>query len=175
MSTLPELSDWALSPSTISWIVANFPEGDTILELGSGAGSAHLAETFNVYSVEHDEKWLDEYEKVNYLYAPIKKHKPVKKFDKCEWYDWKILESQIKDLDYDLIISDGPPNHIGRVGFLKYIDHFPKKTPILFDDMHRLRDLKIARKIAAKWKEPLVLRGLDESKHWATLWPGRNI
>lgn len=170
---LPKLSAWAISHKIIAWIVENFRKGDTILELGSGDGSAHLAETFEVYSVEHDREWVDKYEKVNYIYAPIKKHKAVKKFDKNEWYNWSLLEPQIQNIDYDLIICDGPPSCFGRAGFLKYVDQFPKKTPIIFDDVNRISDLNVARKIANKWGESLLLKGLDEDKHWAILWPGR--
>jgi len=172
---LPRLTAWAISHKVIAWIVENFNEGDTILEFGSGDGSAHLAETFNVYSIEHNKKWIDKYEKVNYIYAPIKKHKAIKRFDQDRWYHWNILGPEIQNIDYDLMIVDGPPCNIGRQGFLKYIGHFPKKTPIVFDDVHRKNDLDLARRVAAKWGENLLLRGLNEDKHWAILWPGRYL
>lgn len=173
--SLPELSEWSLSATAISWIRMNFPEGSTILELGSGDGSAHLAERYKVFSVEHDKAWLNKYERVNYIHAPIRKHKEVKGFDKNQWYNWNILGPEIKDLDYDLIICDGPPNQIGRVGFLKYINDFPKQTPILFDDVHRGRELKIAQKVAARWHSDLLIKDLDQPKHFAILWPGRRF
>jgi hypothetical protein len=45
-------------------------DGSTILELGSGWASGELSKHYRVYSVEHDEKWLDAFD-TNYIYAPL--------------------------------------------------------------------------------------------------------
>jgi len=166
--------DWSLSDSAQAWIRANLPAGATILELGSGAGSARLAEHYTVYSVEHDPEWLNRYDSVNYIHSPLRKHKAVKGFDHDYWYNPYIIKNAIKDLKIDLIIIDGPPgkhgkNTSGRCGTLKYLDIFPEGVPFLFDDLHRGNELLLAKKVSARLKIPLVIYTW-ESKQWGYVW-----
>lgn len=169
------LGEWAISEGLFNFVRENLPDGSTILELGSGDGSVELAKHYTVYSVEHSKKWLNKYDTVNYIYAPIKEHKEVKKLIGKEWYDWSILGPQIKDLDYDLIIVDGPPIMHGRAGFAKYMIPQPRPVPVIFDDLHRKRDLGIALKASVYMREPLVIKDTWESKTWGYIWPGRGL
>jgi len=164
--------EWSLSEVAHEWIRAHLPAGSTILELGSGAGSAALAEHFTIYSVEHDKEWVNKYPNVNYIYAPIVHHKPIEGFEKHSWYDKDVI-AQTKNLIYSLIICDGPPACIGRAGFLKYISLFKNDVPILFDDVHRALEMKLAKKVAARLNSDLLVLGLNTSKHIAICWPGR--
>lgn len=165
--------NWALSSTAHDWIRTNLPRGCTILELGSGDGSAALTEDYTVYSVEHNPDWLNKYEKVNYIYAPIRPHKQIKGFEKCEWYDKDVI-AKTKDISYSIIICDGPPGTIGRAGFLKYISLFRDDVPIIFDDYHRHYERKLAQKVAARRGGQLLIIGLDTYKHVAICWPGKD-
>lgn len=163
--------EWALSDQTHDWIRKNFPAGSIILELGSGDGSAILAEDYVVYSIEHDREWVNKHKKVNYIYAPIKKHKQIKGFDKNEWYDKDVIY-RTKEISYDMIIVDGPPGSIGRQGTLKYLNLF-HRVPMLFDDYHRHWERKLAHKVAARLGGELFIFGLNTTKHVAVCWPGK--
>lgn len=164
--------DWSLSNVAHEWIRATLPRGSTILELGSGDGSAALARDFTVYSVEHDREWLGKHPFVNYIYSDLVSHKPLEGFEKHTWYDKNVI-AQTKELPYNLIIVDGPPACVGRAGFLKYLDLFKNDVPILFDDFHRHYDSKLAKKVAARLNSDLLVLGLNTSKHVAICWPGK--
>jgi len=127
------MSDWSLSIHTFNWIRKNLKQG-TILELGSGAGSHRLSKHYTVYSVEHDEKWLNKYN-TNYIYAPI--------ID--GWYDPSFLDDLPR---YDLLIIDGPPGVIGREGILKHLDKFQTDIPIILDDTNREAEKALALQIS---------------------------
>jgi hypothetical protein len=168
--TVEDLDGWSISNGLFQYVREHFPDGSTILELGSGDGSAALAEHYEVYSVEHDEAWLNKHEKVNYLYAPIKDHKAVKKLEGTQWYDWSKLRPQLEEINYELIIVDGPPICIGRAGFKKYFDQLPiQDVPIIFDDLHRKRDLDVALKVSAQVRKPLTIHDTWEEKVWGAL------
>jgi hypothetical protein len=164
--------DWSLTEGAHIWIKANFSPGKTILELGSGEGSARLAAAgFHMVCVEHDKTWVKRYSSLEYYHAPLRRHKPVAGFQSNQWYDKDIMAST-KTVDYSLIIVDGPPGDVGRSGFLKYFDLFKPGVPILFDDLHRSAENLLARKVSARLKSPLVSFN-HEGKSWGYIWPGR--
>jgi len=99
--------------------------GCTILELGSGEGTALLARDYHMVSVEHDPFWVGKYDS-HYIYAPI--------ID--GWYDTIMLQAQLPDT-YHLLLLDGPPGYIGRTGFLDHLDLFDLTIPIIVDDVQR--------------------------------------
>ncbi len=167
------MSGFALSSQAHAFISRNFIPGATILELGSGEGSALLAERYDLHSVEHDPEWLQKFEKVRYIHAPIRAHKAVKGFPHERWYD-KTVIAATQTIPYSLVIVDGPPAHVGRTGFLKYLSLF-NEVPILFDDLHRTWEMKLAKKVAARRKCPLVVYGLDTFKHFGVIWPNRSL
>lgn len=141
---------WMMDEKTFKLIRKVLPEGGTILELGSGEGTAELVKHYKVYSIEHDKAWLNKYHD-NYIYAPIKKHKPVNKHLFSEhWYDPKVLKSILPQIDYDLIIVDGPPINFGRAGMLKYWDLFKHDVPVILDDLNLHRVYRIALGLASR-------------------------
>ena len=52
-------SGWELPEKAFKWIEENIPFGSNIVELGSGKGTLRLSENYNVWSIEHDEEWLN--------------------------------------------------------------------------------------------------------------------
>ena len=119
------LDSWAAPESLREWIRANLDPGSTILELGSGAGTDHLAEQYQMWSVEHDPFFVGRY-RSKYIHAKIKNG----------WYSKRTLEQELPR-DYDLILVDGPPGSIGRAPFAENLDLFNTDVPIVFDDTHR--------------------------------------
>ena len=135
-----------ISPLASKKLLEVIPEGSTVLELGTGFGTKRLTEHFNVISIENDTQWhqgvsqLIEVPLVN-----ITKTKSVaKRFPEfLEWYDPEILAQKLDGLEYDAIVVDGPATPDRRPGFYQYRELF-KKVPVLFDDVHRVYDIKNA-------------------------------
>jgi len=133
-----DTTGWSISKELFNHIRKILPEGSTMLELGSGWASGELSKFYTLYSVEHEEIWLDQYE-TNYIYAPIKNR----------WYDPEILAKSLP-LDYDLILIDGPPGPIGRYGFFTYLHLFKTDLIIIFDDINRKAEYKLMVDVAKK-------------------------
>jgi len=145
--SLRKISEWSMDKEMYNWVRRNISKGSTILELGSGKSTIDLAEDYKVYSVEHDKEWLNLTDKAKYIYAPIKD----------SWYDTNILKEELPT-KYDLIIVDGPPGYIGRMGFYHNLKLLKTKVcPILFDDTNREaeKDLleKVTKKLRTKYTE----------------------
>jgi len=134
------------------------PEGNTILELGSGWTTGEFIKRYKVYSVEHSKEWLNKYHN-NYIYAPLKQHKEILNFTGYIWYDREVIIPEIPKIKYDLLLIDGPP--YTRAGILKYLDFFNLNVPIVIDDVDRTHrdDMKIMIEIAKKIKKPYVVYG----------------
>jgi hypothetical protein len=120
-----------------------------------------LSEYYTMYSVEHDEDFLDRYNTL-YFYAPLKEHKAIKNHEGTVWYDADVLRPRLKGLEYDLLLVDGPPE--SRAGFLKYFDMFDPDAIIVFDDVNRRRDNAVMNSIAAKLDVPYVTYGAGSEK-----------
>ena len=151
---LENLNGWAISEEILIWLINNIKPNSTILELGSGTGTIELCKFFNVYTIEHDEKWLNKAENANYIYAPIQKYKY--KSRKYNWYDRDILVEQMPK-DYEVIIIDGPPGKkIGRMGFYYNIQIFDTTKIIIVDDTNRDKDKHLSNFIAKWVKRPNV-------------------
>jgi len=124
---LQVLGGMSISQELFDWIRCVLPEGSTILECGSGYGSAKLAEHYTVYSIEHDRRWVNKYKEPNYIYAPIIKR----------WYSVKAIQDNMPE-HYDMILVDGPLGRIGRGGFFNNLDLFKTDGVIIvFDDINR--------------------------------------
>lgn len=129
------LDGWAISTELFMWMLQNIPKGSTILELGSGTGTKQLTKHYNVYSVEHDSKWLGLVPDTHYIYAPLQD----------DWYNVSVLEEQLPK-HYDVLLIDGPPGK-KRVGILDNLHLFKTDIPIIVDDTNRLLDSTIAKKL----------------------------
>ena len=143
---------WAISKELFNWILENLPGGKTILELGSGSGTVELTHHYNVYSIEHDGKWVGRAEKSTYIYAPIVKYAGY------SWYDVEIVREQLPK-EYDLILVDGPPGTIGREGFLNNIELFKTDVPIIIDDSNRPAEARIRDALAERFNKKVVIFG----------------
>ena len=120
------LGGWAIGEKLYEWIVSRILPNSTILEMGSGAGSAKLAQFYHMHCVEHDIDWMNKYDTINYYYAPIVDG----------WYDPSVIDEVPKD--YTLLLIDGPPGKIGREGILKYVEKLQMKgRVIIVDNIHR--------------------------------------
>ena len=133
---------WTITSTLLEYLKQNLPEGKTILELGSGKGTEELVKNWKVSSIEHDSKWVGVVPQTNYIHAPLTPHKALKRHEGTLWYDRRVLTEQIvkSNLQYDLILVDGPCPPGSRAGFFKYIDYFNTNVPLIFDDINRAKD-----------------------------------
>ncbi len=162
---------WAIDKELFDFIRQVLPDGKTILELGSGDGTAELVKHYKVYSVEHDPEWIDKY-KSNYIFAPIRRHKPVKNLEGEYWYDARVLELILPEIDYDLLLIDGPPSHYGRAGLIKYWSLFKTNVIIVMDDLNRYEDWRIMVKVSGRLKKPFTVHNAwSEKKHFGVVLP----
>ena len=136
------LNGWAISDALVEWLLQNLPTGSTILELGSGKGTIELCKFYKMYSIEHNIDWLNKSQS-NYIYAPIKSYGS---------YNWFDKDAIIKNIpkDYDLILVDGPPGNIGRMGFVNNIEIFNTSVPIIIDDSNRPDERMLVKELQTK-------------------------
>lgn len=169
MSSKPWDTNYSVDEALLEYIFKTLPVGKTILELGAGESTARFkAHGYNVISVEHDERFCNLVEGVRYIHAPIELYDD--KYDlppsvkkrvqsvQTGWYDRKILGEALIHASYDLILVDGPPRNYGRTGLFTNKGVFPYlNIPVIFDDMHRLDELVLARNMAAFLKRDLLI------------------
>ncbi len=144
--------EWSIDKELFDFIRNILPEGKTIVEMGSGWASGELSKYYTVYSIEHDRKWLNKYD-TNYIFAPIKDR----------WYDVDIVENNLPK-EYDLILVDGPPGHIGRGGFLSHLNIFKTDIIIIFDDVNRHNDYNLMVGVAEKLNREFTIHGSGNKK-----------
>lgn len=147
-----ELGGWSIKKELIDYIKTILPANNIILELGSGSGTIELCKTFKVYSIEHDKEWLNFYKTSNYIYAPIRNYEayqyaPIKNYESYKWYDVANIKKNLPS-KYDLILVDGPPGWIGRMGFFYNLNIFNTNIPIIFDDINRKNEYILATNVA---------------------------
>lgn len=130
---------------------------ELVLELGSGAGSQELLKYFRLCSVEHNLKWVNKYHK-NYIYAPIVNG----------WYNCNILKNKLPT-DYKLILIDGPPASIGRMGFLENIELFNKDTHLIFDDVNRNDEFELLIKTSEYLNRPYYIKNTSGGKKFGVI------
>jgi len=148
---------WAISKELFEWILENLPKGSTILELGSGNGTKELVKYYNVYSIEHDEKWLGLVPESNYIYAPL--------ID--GWYDVEILKNELP-IHYDLLLIDGPVGE-NRVNIINHYDMFKQNIPIIIDDTNRENDKNMSIFLSEKLNKTTTLSVGCEEKIFTIL------
>lgn len=129
----------------------------TILELGSGEGTGRLAEKYQMISVEHDKEYLDKH-KSDYIHAAIVPN------GRHDWYDAGIIEKKLNGKQYDLLLVDGPPGHVGRLGMLDHLDLFDLSVPIIIDDVQRSAEHHLMSELAkAAGRNARVIQDGDKS------------
>ncbi|MDY7055164.1 tetratricopeptide repeat protein [Limnospira fusiformis] len=137
MYDVNNLNDWAISEDLLIYILEILPVGSTILELGSGTGTFELSKYYNMVSIEHNQDWLNKCNS-HYIYAPL--------IDDM-WYDENVVRRELRNIDYNLILVDGPPQH-RRKGLLNYLNLFNWNVPIILDDVNRRCDMNVAIDLA---------------------------
>jgi hypothetical protein len=135
----------------------------TVLMLGSGLGCLGMCERFNfkVYSLEEDIEYVDAYPHENHHCF----HAPLEFFLDYEWYDTEVVRKIPKD--YDAIIIDGPISYgKNRVGFSKWLPLFDTDVHMVFDDINREHEYKVALSVAKEVKRELVIKNVHRRKQF---------
>lgn len=148
--TITKKTNWSICDGVIEAVRNLVSKDSTILELGSGMGSKSLAEICSVYSIEHDERFLELHESVNYIHAPLVDIEPFPEFDEFKWYDSRKIRENLPS-KIDLVLVDGPPEKYGRSGILNHLDMFGNDCIWIVDDILRENDQKLANYIALKF------------------------
>jgi predicted O-methyltransferase YrrM len=163
-----DLGGWAISKELFAYMKRVLPEGKTILELGSGAGTPYLLKHWEVISVEHDPEYAEKLTN-RCIYAPLTKHKEIRNHSGAmEWYDRDILKPELVGLEYDLLLIDGPPN-VYRCGIVKYVELFNTEATMVFDDLQRKGDRAIINSVAAKLQKPFVTYTHQDGKPFGVI------
>ena len=156
----------SISENLFNYICRILPEGSTILELGSGWGTGELAKYYTMYSVEHDEEFVDKYDST-YLYVPLKEHKKLANHESTLWYDADILRQKLSGIEYDLLLIDGPPQT--RSGFFKYHTLFDMEAIMVFDDYQREVDRRVVNSLGSLMDAPCVVYYSSDGKPFAVI------
>lgn len=121
---------------TFDFIRERIPEGSTIIELGAGHISTNaLALFYDLYSVEHNQDFIDIYPAATYIYAPIKNG----------WYDLDKLPPA------SMVLVDGAC----RAGVLNNLHLFHKDTKYLIHDTYRESEMKLATDLGVALNRPV--------------------
>lgn len=153
------MSDWMMPPEAFAFLRRRLPRPRaSIVELGSGDGTLQLRQMGDVVSIEHDPVWVrPDAPGGRYIHAPIKDG----------WYDPEAIRGRLPQW-YDVLVIDGPPGAIGRLGLLKHLDLF-RPVPLLVDDAHRPAEMELARCLAVSRKEHLSIHCLASGRAFATI------
>ena len=152
--------------------------GSRIIETGSGWGTGQLAKSFEMYSIEHDPRFLNIHHS-NYINSPIVEYSDDNFPNDIGWYDSNILKKKLPK-DYDLILVDGPLGTIGRSGFYRNLALFRSDVPIILDDVDRKDELILLEEIETEMGRKAVihkdssLKDGEKAKHFAVLMPEGN-
>lgn len=160
---MSDFGGWAIQESCYNFIKDTLPWGSTILELGSGVGTMHLAKHYKMYSIENYKEWVDKYEST-YIHAPIKYYDdewttpdlPGEGMDRQKgWFDPEIVAANLPE-EYDAILIDGPNGMFGRGGFLKHLELFNTDVLLIFDDINRESEMELMKAVSEKIGRPYI-------------------
>ncbi|NBC11023.1 MAG: hypothetical protein GVY24_04705 [Planctomycetes bacterium] len=153
------LNPWRIGSGLADWLEATLPRGRTIVELGSGEGTAWLAERWRVVSVEHDARFVGRHAS-RYVYAPLRDG----------WYDAAVLARELP-ARCDLLLVDGPPKRIGRRPLLEHLDLFHTDGWIVLDDVHRHGERLLTAALSARLDRPFAVRRASMWRRFAVIAP----
>ena len=145
MSKERNFGGWSLDKEIYDWVLENIPKGSTILELGSGRSTQEFCKYYKMYSVEHSKKWLNKSDSI-YIYAPIREYSGYR------WYDIDALKVNLPT-EYSLLIVDGPPGTIGRMGYIYNYNLFRDDIPIIVDDTSRPEENSISKALQEQYRK----------------------
>lgn len=143
-------TNWAICEGVLLAAKLLTNKTSTILEFGSGVGSQELAQHCEIYSIEHNEKFVNAFPDVNYIHAPLSKSNNIVDFREDIWYDSDLILESLPG-SIDLVLVDGPPSSIGRSGLLSHLDWFNDSVYWIIDDVLRGKDQKLANYICLKF------------------------
>lgn len=134
-------SEFAIPPDLIWAIRDRVPDGSTLVEFGSGEGSAALANYFTVHSIEDCMQWLNRFTGPNYHFAPLIR----------DWYSRDAVFDIFDEIGaFDVLLIDGPSSARGdRRGVLPVLGSLLRQRPklIVVDDTHREAERQIADEV----------------------------
>jgi hypothetical protein len=143
------------------FIIENIPAGSTMVELGGGNVSTRVfSEVYDLYTIEHNAKWINIFPKSTYIYAPI---------DSSGWYKRSVLDGKLPK-NVDFLFVDGPSGsdiEWMRDGLLNHLDLFDGCDKILFHDTFREDDLNLATKVASELS--MTMEANTVGDYWAFL------
>lgn len=140
-------SRWALCDGVLEAVFQLTTEQSSILEFGSGFGSKLISDHRTITCVEHNQKFVGQFDGVNYIHAPLVPIRPLDAFEDTQWYDFEEITACLPD-KIDMIIIDGPPKDIGRSGILHNLDRFSETSLWIIDDVQREKDQRLANYIS---------------------------
>lgn len=149
--SIKKKTNWSIGEGILQAVKNLLTKESNILELGSGIGSKSLAQICTVYSVEHDSRFINLHDSVNYIYSPLVEIQPFKEFGETKSYDFQIVNDNLPK-QIDLVIVDGPPENYGRSGLLHHLEMFDENCIWIIDDVLRMKDQKLANYIALHFK-----------------------
>lgn len=135
---------WMLPEEVFYWLEKNIEHDSKILEFGSGQGTVRLNKNFQVTSVEHNEEFLN-LGNNEYILARITPNKVSQEHSQTGWYDINVLNDLPNKVK--VIIIDGPPGDIGRMGILQVLHELPISNWMIVDDTDRLDEKILCEKI----------------------------
>lgn len=153
---------WMLGPNLLGLICQSVPPGSTILELGSGEGTAVLSAHYHMVSIEHDPTFLNKYPS-RYIYAPLRDG----------WYCRPMIEVQLPD-GYDALIIDGPPGEL-RGGILTHLDLFDLSVPIFIDDINRRVEREVFETLTIQLGRPSRTGSEDDGRNFGIIYAAERI
>jgi len=136
------------------YIFNRIPEGSVMIELGAGdVSTREFSKVFDLYSVEHDENWLNKHPST-YIHAPLVDG----------WYDVEILKKHLpKKKDQRVILIDG----ISRRNILQNLHLFNKKAMFVVHDTWREHEIQLANDLGkALGRTP---KFYDAGDNWAVI------
>jgi hypothetical protein len=155
---MSDAAAWSMPPEAFWFLNTRLDKGATVVELGSGEGTARLVRQFKrVVSVEHDPAWVGRIDGAEYVHAPIADG----------WYDVDAMTGKLPEYP-DAVIVDGPPGTIGRQGLYRHLELFGN-APMLIDDVHRRAEMDLAHGIAMHRKAGLSIHFLAGGRAFATI------
>ena len=140
-------SRWSLCDGVLEAVFQLTTDQSSILEFGSGFGSKLISEQRNITCVEHNQRFVNLFDGVNYIHAPLVSVRPLDDFRGTRWYDVEEITARLPD-KIDMIIIDGPPQNIGRSGILHNLGRFSETPLWIIDDVHREEEQRLANYIS---------------------------
>lgn len=139
---------WMLPLEAVAFVLEHVEPGSVVVEFGSGHGSEVLSEHFDLYSFEHDEKWLG-VTSSTYLHAAIVENQHASQAGEKGWYDLDVVK-QHWPANPQCVIVDGPPGFIGRTGILSILEKLRDVPLILVDDVDREAELQLSHALSTR-------------------------